>query len=177
MKRNIYLIGFMGTGKSTVSKALSELLGYREIDTDEEIVQQQQKKIPEIFDLYGEAHFRKLETELLDQMREYSHCIISCGGGMVLRNENVQKMTENGVVVLLKAEPQTILSRVRNGRERPLLNGHMNVEYIGELMAKRSPYYEAAGELVIETDGKTPTEIAEEIKKNLKSDKFSFAFF
>lgn len=176
MKNNIYLIGFMGTGKSTVSRSLAELLGYEEIDTDAWIVRQQNKSIPEIFETQGEAHFRDLETRLLEQMKEQQHKIISCGGGMVLREENVSLMKENGVVVLLTAAPQTILSRVEKGTDRPILNGNMNVDYIRGLMEKRTPYYEAAGEVVIVTDDRQPEEIAQEIKKKLKSDEISFAF-
>lgn len=176
MKNNIYLIGFMGTGKSTVSRSLAELLGYEEIDTDAWIVRQQNRSIPEIFETQGEEYFRELETDLLRRMKSQQHKIISCGGGMVLREENTALMKETGVVVLLTATPQTILSRVENGADRPILNGNMNVEYIRGLMEKRAPYYEAAGEVVIVTDHRLPEEIAEEIKKKLEFDKISFDF-
>lgn len=166
MKSNIYMIGFMGTGKSTISRKLAAMIGYREIDTDYEISKNENMRIPEIFEKHGEEYFRNLETEFLKEMQKKEKCIISCGGGMVLRKENVELMKQNGVVVLLTATPETILSRVERGKDRPILNGHMNVEYIEELMEARREYYEAAGELVIVTDGKETIEIAEEIKNS-----------
>lgn len=176
MKRNIYVIGFMGTGKSTISRQMAAITGYEELDTDQEIIKQQNMRIPEIFEKYGQEYFRNLETEFLRKMQERTQCIISCGGGMVLREENVTLMKENGVIVLLTATPETILERVKNGKERPILNGHMNVEYIEELMEERRTCYEAAGEIVIVTDGRDTKEMAEELKKNLTSSKFCFDF-
>lgn len=87
-------------------------------------------------------------------MQKREHCIVSCGGGMVLREENVKLMKKTGVIVLLTATPETVLERVKNGRERPILNGHMNTTYIKQLMEKRETYYKAAGEIVIPTDGR-----------------------
>ena len=176
MKTNIYFIGFMGTGKSTVSRQMAAITDYQEIDTDQEIASQENMRIPEIFEKYGEEYFRDLETEFLRKMQKKNHCIVSCGGGMVLRKENVALMKENGIIVLLTAAPETVLERVKNGKERPILNGNMNVEYIGKLMEKRRAYYEAAGEIVIVTDGRTAGEMAVELKKKLASSKFCFDF-
>lgn len=176
MKNNIYFIGFMGTGKSTISKHMAEITGYEEIDTDYEIVKKENMRIPEIFETYGEEYFRKKETEFLKGMREREHCIVSCGGGMALREENVKLMRETGVIVLLTATPETILERVKNGKDRPILNGHMNVSYIKELMEKREPYYKQAGEIVILTDGRNSMDMAKELKENLTTPKFSFDF-
>lgn len=176
MKNNIYFIGFMGTGKSTISKQMAEITGYEEIDTDYEIVKKENMRIPEIFETYGEEYFRKKETEFLKGMREREHCIVSCGGGMALREENVKLMRETGVIVLLTATPETILERVKNGKDRPILNGHMNVSYIKGLMEKREPYYKQAGEIVISTDGRNSMDMAKELKENLTTPKFSFDF-
>lgn len=175
-KRNIFLIGFMGTGKTTVSHKLSELLGYEEIDTDAWIAQRQNRSISEIFETQGEQAFRDMETELLRELGEEKHKIVSCGGGMALRQENVRLMQENGVVVLLTAEPETILSRVQGDDGRPVLNGNMNVAYIKELLAKRNPFYQEAGEVEIATDLYSPEEIAKEIGKKLKFGKICFDF-
>lgn len=176
MKKNIYFIGFMGTGKSTISRYMSTITGYQEIDADQEIAKQENMRIPEIFEKHGEEYFRNLETEFLRGMQKKTHYIVSCGGGMVLRKENVELMKENGVIVLLTATPETVLKRVENGKERPILNGHMNVEYIEQLQEARRAYYEAAGEIVIATDGREIGEMAEELKKKLESPKFSFDF-
>lgn len=171
MKNNVYLIGFMGTGKSTVSRLLSESLGAAVTDADEAIVRWQDRSIKEIFELQGEEHFRNLETELLRRTGESEPGIISCGGGIVLREENRKLMKKYGVTVLLKASPETIYARVKENTERPVLNSNMSVAYITELMEKRAVYYEEAGEIVIDTDGKTPREISEEIMKKLKNKK------
>ncbi len=168
MKHNIYLIGFMGTGKSTVSKSLAKLLGYEEIDTDAWIVERQNKSIAEIFEKQGEDAFRNMETSLLQDLQKEKHKIISCGGGMAMRTDNVALMQKNGAVVLLTAKPETILERVKKDQGRPVLNGNMNIEYIQRLLAQRAPFYQAAGEVVVSTDHRTPEEIAQEIKKNLE---------
>ncbi|MCI8496040.1 MAG: shikimate kinase [Lachnospiraceae bacterium] len=176
MKYNIYLIGFMGTGKSTVSASLARLFGYEEIDTDIQIASQQNQSISEIFESQGELAFRDMETKLLQELAGEKHKIISCGGGMAMRKENVALMQQNGVVVLLTAKPETILSRVQQDKGRPILQGNMNVAYICELLQQRSPFYQDAGEIVVATDDRTPEEIAEEIKKNIKFGKICFDF-
>lgn len=165
MTANIFLIGFMGTGKTTVSKQLGSLLGLQEIDLDREIERREQRKISEIFSSQGEEYFRTLETRLIREFEEKPGYVISCGGGAVLRQENVESMKKNGMIVLLTAEPETVYERVRYGRNRPLLNGHMNVAYIAELMAKRESFYRAAADAAVATDKKKPGAIAEEIMK------------
>ncbi len=168
MKQNIYLIGFMGTGKSTVSHSLAKRMNYEEIDTDEKIASQQNKNITEIFETQGEQAFREMETALLLELADAEHKIISCGGGMAMRKENTSLMRRNGIIVLLTAEPETILNRVKQDNGRPVLNGNMNLEYISRLLQERNPFYQAAGEIIIATDGRLPEEIAEEIVKKMK---------
>lgn len=175
-KCNLYLIGFMGTGKTTVSHSLAELLGYEEIDTDARIACRQNQSIAEIFERSGEQAFRDMETELLRELGRERHKIISCGGGMAMRQENVRLMQENGVVILLTALPETILARVRGDNGRPILQGNMNISYIEELLAKRNPCYQAAAEVVVATDLQSPGEIAREIEKKLNSGKICFDF-
>ena len=175
-KSNLYLIGFMGTGKTTVSRSLSEVLGYEEIDTDAQIVCQQNQSIAEIFASSGEQAFRDMETKLLCELGRERHKIISCGGGMAMRQENVRLMQENGVVVLLTALPETILARVQGDNERPILQGNMNMSYIEGLLAKRNPHYQAAAEVVVATDWQSPEEIAKEIEKKLVSGEICFDF-
>ncbi len=116
--------------------------------------------IPDIFATYGEEYFRNLETELLRELRAENGCVISCGGGVALREENVAEMKKNGRVVLLTASPETIYERVKDSNDRPLLNGNKNVEFIADLMEKRREKYEAAADVVIRTDHKTvPSEL------------------
>lgn len=163
MKKHIYLIGFMGTGKSTVSKALHKLLSFREIDMDARIEEEQQMKISDIFAQYGEAYFRDLETACFATIAKEDAGIISCGGGAVLRQENVACMKKNGTIVLLTATPETVYSRVKHSTNRPILNGNMNVEYISQLMEKRQNAYASAYDIAVATDGKDPMAIAREI--------------
>lgn len=124
--------------------------------------------IADIFEKYGEAHFRDLETELLRRIGQEAGTIVSCGGGAVLRDENTGIMKQNGCIVLLTAEPETIFERVRYSRERPVLNGNMNVEYIRGLMEKRRERYEAAADIIIATDGRSIGEICDEVLEKLR---------
>lgn len=161
--KNIYLIGFMGAGKSTVANELEQKTEAERVEMDQMIADAQQMTIAEIFDRFGEAHFRDLETELLKTLHRKEDMIVSCGGGSVLRDENTALMKEHGCIVLLKAEPKTIYERVKSCRDRPVLNGNMNVEFITELMEKRRGRYEAVADFSVVTDGKTAAEISSEI--------------
>lgn len=163
MNRHIYLIGFMGTGKSTVSRRLKKKMNVKELETDAEIVRENGMTINEMFEKYGESYFRDKETQMLEKIADCPPAVVSCGGGTVLRQENVDIMKKSGVIVLLTATPQTVYLRVRNSKDRPILNGHMNVEYIESLMEKRRAVYEAACDVRVATDDKTPDQIAEEI--------------
>lgn len=119
--------------------------------------------INEIFEQKGEAGFRDIESQLVIDLGNQEKSIVSCGGGVVVRPENVENMKKSGKIIFLTAEPETILERVKDGTDRPLLNGHMNVEYISELMGKRLALYEAAADYKVATDGKTKGEICTEI--------------
>ncbi len=163
LAKHIFLIGFMGSGKSTVSEALREKTGAEVIDTDARIVENEGMAINEIFAQKGEAYFRDLETSLLETLAKEAPQIVSCGGGMILREGNVALMKASGVIVLLSATPETILERVKDNDDRPLLRGHMNIPDITELMEARKPRYLAAADKTVTVDGKAPSAIAEEI--------------
>lgn len=162
--KNIFLIGFMGCGKSTMARLLTEELHKELIEMDETIEKEEQRTINEIFATDGEQHFRDLESQLIVRIADKGGMIVSCGGGAILRVENVSNMKKNGTVVYLSATPETIYERVRYSTNRPLLNGNMNVEYISELMSKRVDKYEKAADIILCVDGKTKSEIVEEIK-------------
>ena len=165
---NIFLIGFMGAGKSMIARTLQRELGFPLVEMDERIVQEQGMSINDIFAQYGEAHFREIESQLVVDLGKQEPSIVSCGGGVVVRPENTQNMKKSGRIVLLKASPETIFERVKNSTDRPILNGHMNVEYIAELMEKRRVLYEEAADITIQTDGKTREQICEEIIGKLR---------
>lgn len=157
----------MGTGKTTISRKLQEKLKFSLYDTDAMIVEQEGMRIPEIFEKKGEAYFRQLETGVIKKFEEMEKCIVSCGGGLPLNRENVAYMRHCGTIVLLQATPQTVFEHVRYGKERPILNGNMNVEYIEMLMKRRESAYQYAADVTIVTDGKELEEITEEIIQRL----------
>ena len=167
ISRSIFLIGFMGAGKSTIARAIKQKLGYPVVEMDERIVQEQGMSINEIFEKFGEAGFRDIESRLVVDLGNQEKSIVSCGGGVVVRPENVENMKKSGKIIFLTATPETILERVKDGTDRPLLNGHMNVEYIEELMNKRLALYQGAADYMVTTDGKTKGEICTEIIKLL----------
>lgn len=165
---NIVLIGFMGTGKSTISDFLKKAFAMDVVEMDQIIAKRQGMSISDIFETYGEEYFRELETKLLVEMQSRSNVVISCGGGTPMRECNVVEMKKNGKVVLLTARPETILARVKDNHDRPLIENNKNVPFIAELMEKRREKYEAAADIIIETDGKSKLEICEEIVQKLR---------
>ncbi len=164
---NIVMIGFMGSGKSTISDYLSTMFAMETVEMDQIIAKREGMSIPDIFDVYGEEYFRNLETNLLIEMQAKSNVVISCGGGVPMRERNVVEMKKNGRVVLLTAKPETIYNRVKDSHDRPLLENNKNIPYIAELMEKRRVKYEAAADIIIETDGKDELEICEELVQKL----------
>lgn len=164
---NIMLIGFMGAGKTTVSDYLGQMLEMEQVDTDRMIVNWMGMGIPEMFRQYGEPYFRNLETNTLYALRERRQLIVSCGGGIVLRPENVDIMRSRGVVVWLTATPETIYDRVHLSTERPLLNGNMNVPFIRSLLQKREDIYAHAADVCVPTDGLSIHEICELLVKRV----------
>lgn len=164
---NIFLIGFMGCGKSTIAKALQEKLGMEIMEMDAEIVRRQKMTIAEIFEKHGEKYFRDVESELLQELKSEDHKIVSCGGGVVIRSENSDYMRKSGRVVLLTATPETVYERVKDSKDRPILNQNMSVSHIAQLMEQRREMYQRAAEITIQTDGKSAEEIADEILEKI----------
>ncbi len=167
--KNIFLIGFMGCGKSTMARFLSEDLGKELVEMDERLVEEAGMSINEIFEKYGEDYFRDLETKLIEDIAKKGGTIVSCGGGAALREENRRAMKKNGLVIYLCATPETIYERVRHSTNRPLLNGNMNVEYITSLMEKRLAVYEEAADIIISVDGKEKKQVLSIIKEKIKA--------
>ena len=165
---NIVLIGFMGAGKSTISEFLKTAFAMGVIEMDQIIAEREGMSISDIFEVYGEQYFRDLETNLLIEMQSRTNVVISCGGGTPMRECNVVEMKKNGRVVLLTAKPETILERVKDNHDRPLLENNKTVPFIADLMEKRRAKYEAAADIVIQTDGKSELEICEELIHRLR---------
>ena len=163
--RNIILEGFMGSGKTTVSELLSDKLDLDLLDTDEAIEKTEGRSISRIFEEDGEETFRQMETDLLETIanEHWRDMVISLGGGLPLREENRKLLAKAGKVVYLKASPETVYERVKGDTSRPLLQTEDPMGRIKELLSEREEKYDAAAALVVETDGKTPLEVAEEI--------------
>ena len=160
---NLVLIGFMGSGKTTVGHILKEH-GYSLIDTDDYIEQSEGMTIKEIFDTYGEAYFREVETRTLKELIETTHhAVISTGGGMPLRRENARLLRELGTVWYLRVGEETIWNRVKKDTSRPLLQCEDPKGRIHELMQEREPIYKKAARAELRCDDRSPEAIAERI--------------
>ena len=160
---NIYLIGFMGCGKSFVSAPLAARLGFSRLETDGETEKREGKTITEMFEKYGEEYFRDAETRVVLGAAKLRRTVVSCGGGAALRRGNADAMKSSGTVVLLTAAPETVLARVAGGGDRPLLAGNADVGYIRKKMEERKAAYEYAADFAVATDGKSAEEICAEI--------------
>lgn len=161
---NIVLIGYRGTGKSEVSKILSQNLGMRSIGMDAEIVRRAGMPIPEIVDKFGWPGFRDRETELARDLSGQDNLIIDCGGGIIERDENIEALKNHAIIVWLKASVASIVSRITGDTERPALTeGKTFTEEVAEVLARRAPLYYSASQYEINTDDLTPEQVADRI--------------
>ncbi len=165
---NVILIGFMGCGKSTVGLRLSYRLRRTIIDTDKEIEKEEHRTISEIFAADGEAYFRDRETAVLRKLKNSANNqIISVGGGLPMREENRALLHELGQVFYLRAEGGTIYERVKDDTTRPLLQVDDPLKKIETLIRERDPYYRAAADVAITVDGKSFSQIPDEIEAHV----------
>jgi shikimate kinase len=161
---NIYLVGFMGSGKTDVARALALDLGRSYISVDELIVEKEGRPITDIFRDDKEPYFREVEKRTLEAVSRCSAVVVDTGGGAVLDPENIRTMKETGTVICLWADPETIYERVKDQKHRPLLNVGSPRARIEELLRERRPFYEKADHSV-DTSGLSVPEVVDRIKK------------
>lgn len=162
-QNNIILVGMMGAGKTTVGKELLNVLkDYTLIDMDFEIENREKMKISEIFEKYGEKHFRELETNLLKELRQNKNQIISTGGGVFEKEENRNILKETGTVFYLKASPEKLFDRIKSQTHRPLLQQGFGIEKVKSILDNREANYSKA-DIIIDTENMLPQNIVKRI--------------
>jgi len=159
---NIYLIGMMGSGKSTVGKILSKKLDMPFLDLDHYIEVKNQKTVSEIFKEDGESRFREIESDALSNITD-SNVIVACGGGIILDKANRNQLKSSGKVFLLKASISELTARLQTVINRPLLHGKQIEEEINRIWGDRKSMYQDTAHITVNTDHQTPEQIAEEI--------------
>ena len=159
----LVLCGMMGSGKTTVGKLLAKALAWEWVDTDECIVNRY-GNISDIFAQKGEAYFREIETEIVKTLTQKDRLVISTGGGIVLREENISLLRENAKIIYLRAQTQTIVGRLQGDKTRPLLQSEEPLDCkIERLLQERGGLYEGASDTIVDVEDKTPEEIVKEI--------------
>jgi len=165
---NIVLIGYRGTGKSTVGKALAAKLGRAVVSTDQEIIRRAGRTIPEIVAGHGWEYFRDLESDVCKDLAGQNNLVIDTGGGAILRKQNVEVLKQNGLLFWLTASVETIASRIGGDTQRPSLTGTKSfVEEIEDVLSERTPSYQAAADHTLCTDARSVNQLVESILRLL----------
>ena len=144
VRKNIVLIGFMGAGKTLISKQLALALGRERVSTDELIEKRERRAITEIFEKQGEPAFRELEESVIEKIADKEGLVIDCGGGIPLSENNMSRLKEKGIIIYLQAKPGVVFRRIKHMTHRPLLKQYNTESKIAELMKSRIPHYEKA---------------------------------
>ena len=165
MDKNIVLIGLMGSGKSMIARELGKRLKAQVVATDDLVQAKEGQAIHEIFKSKGEAYFRNLESEIIKEVSLRRSIVIDCGGGAVLRKENLQHLKANGIVFYLQATPEVIYQRIKNEKHRPLLKVPDPLGCIKELYQQRLPLYNQADYVIDANDASIEGPVAEILKK------------
>jgi len=162
--RNIVLIGFMGSGKTAVSRELAKITGMKVVDTDEMVEKRARRKIKNIFEQDGEEYFRRLESAAAKKAAKKKNAVIATGGGIVKKPENMKALGKNGFIVYLKNSFKTSYERVKDDSSRPLFNAK-NLEGFRRLFKERVPVYTGFAEMTVKTDRLSVRQAAEAVIK------------
>jgi shikimate kinase len=167
IRGNIFLVGLMGAGKTSVGRRLARRLGKTFYDCDEEIERVTGVKIPVIFDIEGEAGFRAREARMLAELALRSDIVLATGGGAVLSAENRKLLAENGVVVYLRAVATDLWARTRQDRNRPLLSTDQPLAKLEQLFAERDPLYRSIADIIVDTGSQSLGSLAHRLEQRL----------
>lgn len=168
IKGNTFLVGPMGVGKTTIGRQLAAVLNREFKDSDREIEERTGASIPLIFELEGEAGFRKREQEIIDQLTQLENIVLATGGGAVLNQDNRNRLRQRGSVVYLHAPIEQLLKRTSHSQNRPLLQTDDPRKRLEEILAQRNPLYENVADVVVETGRRTVRQVVKEILKYLQ---------
>lgn len=160
---NLYIIGFMGSGKTSLASELDKISENKKINVDALIEKKLGMSISEIFAIHGEAFFRKHEHEFLCEISKHDNQIVDCGGGLPLTPENRKLIKASGRCIYLKVSPNAVLQRLKSDESRPLLKNKKSIKEISLMLDKRVQIYESIADIIIETDNFTTKEIAEKL--------------
>ncbi len=170
---NIFLIGSMGAGKTTIGRQLAKRLKRPFFDSDHELVERCGVDIPTIFEFEGESGFRDRESQVIDELSRREDIVLATGGGAVLRPENRKMLAARGTVIYLRVTLENQYLRTSADRNRPLLQGGNLKEKLKKLRDERDPLYRALADHVLNTDNRTPATVAQAIQRHLDRDKLS----
>ena len=164
---NIFLIGPMGVGKTTIGRALALQLENEFLDSDREIEQRTGASIPLIFELEGESGFRRREYEIIDELTQNQSIVLATGGGVVLNEQNRKWLRERGWVVYLRAPLEQLLKRTAKNRNRPLLQTEDPRQKLMDILQQRNPLYESVADMIVETSGRSVARVVKDIIQRL----------
>jgi shikimate kinase len=167
--QNLYLVGLMGAGKTSIGRQLAKRLQRRFVDVDHEIEAMTGVRIPVIFEIEGEAGFREREAQVIASLTQQSDLVLATGGGAVLRESNRDCLRDTGVVVYLRVPPQTLFERTRHDRNRPLLQVENPLKRLEELYTQRDPLYREVADIIIDSGNCSVTTLARRLEEELNS--------
>ena len=173
-KPNLYIVGFMGVGKSAIGRKVAHELGYKYIDSDHVIEKKAGRKISQIFETEGEAAFRRMEREFVESGHPEEACVVSCGGGLVVQEGMTDLLKCKGVVICLFASPECIIERTSRNNKRPLLNVEDPEQRVRDLLAEREPIYMNSG-ACITTEGRSMSEVVKHMVRSYQASAQEFA--